>query len=263
MIFVFCSSVTGFDIDSSALRAARRNIRDLELESDMDLVRCNVLSGLPIHRSAPSMPVARTDDVKRIYHTEVAKVGPLGGAVSTVSEETLVEATLAVVTNGPFDVILMNPPFGTRRAGADVGFLRSAFDAVTAEGVVYSLHKSSTRLHLVKVAESLNIGCQVVAELRFAVPAMYEFHRESEVEIAVDLLRFCKGRAADALIPKHVTIPAYTPTAETAPHAHAKSGPRDRGPDHGKSTTGDSRSCGRDGGRGRGRGGASRGAGKR
>ncbi len=43
----------------------------------------------------------------------------------------------------------MNPPFGTRRKGADAAFLRAAFRLAT--GSVYSLHKSSTRAYLQKV----------------------------------------------------------------------------------------------------------------
>lgn len=47
--------------------------------------------------------------------------------------------------------VVMNPPFGTRRKGADVDFLRAAF-AISCNSV-YSLHKSSTRDHLLRVAE--------------------------------------------------------------------------------------------------------------
>ena len=47
------------------------------------------------------------------------------------------------------DVVIMNPPFGTRRKGADVEFLRAAFRV--ARTSVYSLHKSSTRKHIQRV----------------------------------------------------------------------------------------------------------------
>jgi hypothetical protein len=51
------------------------------------------------------------------------------------------------------DTVIMNPPFGTRRKGADVDFLRAATRLVRGGGgAVYSLHKSSTRAHLQKVA---------------------------------------------------------------------------------------------------------------
>jgi predicted RNA methylase len=51
------------------------------------------------------------------------------------------------------DTVIMNPPFGTRRKGADVEFLRAAARLVARDGgALYSLHKSSTRAHLQKVA---------------------------------------------------------------------------------------------------------------
>jgi hypothetical protein len=44
----------------------------------------------------------------------------------------------------------MNPPFGTRKKGADMGFLRAALHV--AKRAVYSLHKTSTRAHIEKHA---------------------------------------------------------------------------------------------------------------
>ncbi|XP_078170062.1 S-adenosyl-L-methionine-dependent methyltransferases superfamily protein isoform X2 [Carex rostrata] len=68
------------------------------------------------------------------------------------------------------DTIVMNPPFGTRKKGADMDFL--SLSLKVASRAVYSLHKTSTR------------------ELRFDVPQMYKFHKKKEVDIAVDLWRF-------------------------------------------------------------------------
>lgn len=49
------------------------------------------------------------------------------------------------------DTVIMNPPFGTKRKGVDMVFLKAAF--AMSRGSVYSLHKSSTRAHIQKVAE--------------------------------------------------------------------------------------------------------------
>eukprot|EP00877_Chromochloris_zofingiensis_P009215 jgi/Chrzof1/4547/Cz14g17230.t1 len=49
------------------------------------------------------------------------------------------------------DTVVMNPPFGTKRRGADIEFLKAACSIATHS--VYSLHKSSTREHIRKVAE--------------------------------------------------------------------------------------------------------------
>lgn len=48
------------------------------------------------------------------------------------------------------DTVIMNPPFGTKIKGADMQFLRVACSLGPQQ--VYSLHKSSTRNHIHKVA---------------------------------------------------------------------------------------------------------------
>jgi predicted RNA methylase len=48
------------------------------------------------------------------------------------------------------DTVVMNPPFGTKLKGADTQFLRVA--CALGPHAVYSLHKSSTRAHIHKVA---------------------------------------------------------------------------------------------------------------
>ncbi|GBF93134.1 methyltransferase [Raphidocelis subcapitata] len=99
------------------------------------------------------------------------------------------------------DTVIMNPPFGTRRKGADVDFLRAAARLVRGGGgAIYSLHKSSTRAHLQKVALR-ELGCseaQVLAELRYDLPATYKFHKQQSRDIEVDLWRFVVPPGPDA-----------------------------------------------------------------
>eukprot|EP00246_Nothoceros_aenigmaticus_P005417 TRINITY_DN1746_c0_g1_i4.p1 TRINITY_DN1746_c0_g1~~TRINITY_DN1746_c0_g1_i4.p1 ORF type:complete len:172 (-),score=26.34 TRINITY_DN1746_c0_g1_i4:270-785(-) len=96
-----------------------------------------------------------------------------------------------LVWKGPaVDTVIMNPPFGTRKKGADMEFLSAALKI--AGQAVYSLHKSSTREH-VKLAAVRTFGAasaEVLCELRYNLPTMYKFHKKQEVDIAVDLWRF-------------------------------------------------------------------------
>ncbi|OVA08584.1 hypothetical protein BVC80_209g330 [Macleaya cordata] len=88
------------------------------------------------------------------------------------------------------DTVIMNPPFGTRKKGADMNFLSVALKV--ASQAVYSLHKTTTREHIKKTAlRDFNAkSAEVICELRFDVPQLYKFHKKKEVDIAVDLWRF-------------------------------------------------------------------------
>ena len=54
---------------------------------------------------------------------------------------------------------------------------------------IYSLHKTSTRKHLLKKAAEWGVEAEVLAELRFDIPKMYKFHKKKTMDIEVDLLR--------------------------------------------------------------------------
>ncbi|KAI3935022.1 hypothetical protein MKW98_009941 [Papaver atlanticum] len=92
------------------------------------------------------------------------------------------------------DTVVMNPPFGTRKKGADMNFLAVAMKV--ASQAVYSLHKTTTRDHIKKtVLRDLNAkSAEVICELRYDVPQLYKFHKKKEVDIAVDLWRFVPQR---------------------------------------------------------------------
>lgn len=91
-----------------------------------------------------------------------------------------------------FDTVIMNPPFGTKHnKGLDLKFLQTGIKM--ASGAVYSLHKTSTREHVVKKAAEWGAEAQVLAELRYDLPNTYKHHKKSSVDINVDFIRFtCK-----------------------------------------------------------------------
>ena len=100
----------------------------------------------------------------------------------------LVQANLEQFDNrGDFDTIVMNPPFGTRKAGIDTLFLTKALNTAN---VVYSLHKTSTRDHFVKFANNNDLNIEVIAELRYDIPKTFKHHKEKSKDVYVDLYRF-------------------------------------------------------------------------
>lgn len=88
-----------------------------------------------------------------------------------------------------FDTVIMNPPFGTKHnAGIDMKFLEIATKLATKS--IYSLHKTSTRNHVLKKGTQLGAKGKVVAELRYDLPQVYKFHKKASVDIEVDFIRF-------------------------------------------------------------------------
>ncbi|CAI2163010.1 12694_t:CDS:2 [Funneliformis geosporum] len=66
------------------------------------------------------------------------------------------------------DTIIMNPPFGTKNnKGIDMIFLKNAIEIATTS--VYSLHKSSTREHIIKKSKEWGVECEVLAEMKVSI----------------------------------------------------------------------------------------------
>ncbi|KAJ2808873.1 hypothetical protein H4R20_000566 [Coemansia guatemalensis] len=147
------SSVVGIDIDTDALAVAQDNLGALEVEDVVELMRADLC-----HR-------------------------PTDGSSLELSQQLLAGM------RAKFDTAVLNPPFGTKpgNKGIDVVFLQAA--CLMARDAVYSLHKSSTREHLIKKVQSWGYKCEVLAELKFDVPMMYKFHKKKAVDVEVDLLR--------------------------------------------------------------------------
>ncbi|XP_074949519.1 rRNA N(6)-adenosine-methyltransferase METTL5 isoform X2 [Phalacrocorax aristotelis] len=81
-----------------------------------------------------------------------------------------------------FDTVIMNPPFGTKHnKGTDMIFLKTALQM--ARTAVYSLHKTSTRQHIQKKADEWEVKMEVIAELRYDLPASYKFHKKKSFHL--------------------------------------------------------------------------------
>lgn len=177
----------------------------------------------PAHIASRMIHVARQNgDIEGKYvcdlgaGTGALSIGAiLGGAVTVFSVEIDKEAleTLAVnadnfevqeqiepvvadifqtewlVSSTLIDTIIMNPPFGTRNRGADIAFLETA---LTLANTVYSLHKTSTRKHVILAAEKLGAKAYPLATIKYPLPKSYSFHTRQNQDIAVDFFKFTK-----------------------------------------------------------------------
>ncbi|XP_063238530.1 rRNA N6-adenosine-methyltransferase METTL5 [Bacillus rossius redtenbacheri] len=117
-----------------------------------------------------------------------ANVEELGNVDLVECDVRLLSAADDDVLNWRFDTVVMNPPFGTKRnRGLDMEFLRAGLRLATC--AVYSLHKTSTRAHVLRKAADWGAEARVLAELRFDLPASYKFHKRQSVDVRVDFVR--------------------------------------------------------------------------
>ncbi|NOZ77230.1 MAG: methyltransferase [Euryarchaeota archaeon] len=87
---------------------------------------------------------------------------------------------------GECDTVIQNPPFGVRRPGADRAFLEKALEMA---GVVYSIHKGSTREFIYAFVEKIGGRITDRKEFRFSIPHTYQFHRKEKKVVGVDVYR--------------------------------------------------------------------------
>ncbi|KAK2964327.1 putative S-adenosyl-L-methionine-dependent methyltransferase [Blattamonas nauphoetae] len=162
-------TVTSVDIDDSALSIAQSNAEHADVS--IEFIRADVFESLP------------TLLLPQIINAKL-------------SLSDTPESEFPVLQSPPtlplFDTVLMNPPFGTRKSGADLEFLRIA--CLLCQGSVFSLHKSSTRKHIVNTVKKWGLSCTPVGQYDYQIDAMYSFHKQDRVSVEVDLLRIdCSG----------------------------------------------------------------------
>ncbi len=95
---------------------------------------------------------------------------------------------------GDFDTSVMNPPFGTRRRGMDVMFLKKALQHCR---VTYSLHKmtKTSRQFLLRTIADVGGCVDAIFGLHICIPRTYGFHTKRRYSVAVDLYRITTERS--------------------------------------------------------------------
>ena len=86
------------------------------------------------------------------------------------------------------DTVVSNPPFGVKKRGADLRFLRKALSVAE---VTYSIHLAGekNRTFLMNEIERLGGTVTQIETFEFPIERIYEFHRKAKHMIQVDLYR--------------------------------------------------------------------------
>lgn len=85
------------------------------------------------------------------------------------------------------DIVLQNPPFGTKLRHSDIIFLKKAIETAP---VVYSFHKSETKSFLRQFADKNNAKITHIWDFKFPLKATFIFHRRKIHRISVSCFRF-------------------------------------------------------------------------
>jgi len=91
--------------------------------------------------------------------------------------------------NKKVDVVVQNPPFGTKDKHADVRFLEKA---TTLSNIVYSFHKSETKNFIDKKIEELKFKMTHYFEFDFPIKHSMKHHRKKIERIRVGCWRIKK-----------------------------------------------------------------------
>jgi putative methylase len=88
--------------------------------------------------------------------------------------------------DGKADVVLQNPPFGTKEKHADRLFLEKAFSNA---GIVYSFHKTTTKGFVGAIAK--DSGFRITRSWRydFRIKAVHKFHEKRSMIVDVTVFR--------------------------------------------------------------------------
>lgn len=135
---------------------------------------------------------------KKVYFVDVAKevMEICVENYNSVKEEfELGEAEFIVedivLFDEAVDLVVQNPPFGTKDEHADKKFLEQAF---SFGQIVYSMHKWSTRSFVEAISRDNDF--RITDEWRYAFPLKkaFQFHQKPTVNIDVGLWRMEKGK---------------------------------------------------------------------
>jgi len=91
--------------------------------------------------------------------------------------------------NEKVDIVVQNPPFGTKNKHIDKLFLEKAF---SASPLIYSMHKLSTQSFVEAISRDHGFTITEVGEYDFPIKAAFTFHTKPVRKIEVGLWRMEK-----------------------------------------------------------------------
>jgi putative methylase len=90
----------------------------------------------------------------------------------------------------PIDTVVSNPPFGVKKRGVDLRFLKKA---ISIADVIYSMHLAGdkNRVFLKNEIEKLDARVAQLETFQFPIGRLFEYHKKQKHMVDVDLYRIC------------------------------------------------------------------------
>lgn len=130
-----------------------------------------------VEKDAPALAIARENYENTQKEWQVGKA-------------TFYEQDICEFSPNPdlkIDVVIMNPPFGTKTEHADKKFLETAFKTAP---IVYSFHKTTTRKFVEAIAKDSRYKITHYWDFEFPLKQTMKFHSQRIKRIAVTAYRF-------------------------------------------------------------------------
>ncbi|MFC1728223.1 METTL5 family protein [Nanoarchaeota archaeon] len=89
------------------------------------------------------------------------------------------------------DVVIQNPPFGTKEAHADKEFLEKAFEIAP---IIYTFHKTSTKGFVEAISKDHNYKITHQLDFDFPIKATMDFHEKRIEKIKVSCFRLTQDQ---------------------------------------------------------------------
>lgn len=117
-------------------------------------------------------------------YNQVKQEYEIGEAVFVMSDIALFDE------HEQMDIVIQNPPFGTKIKHADKRFLEKAF---LVAPIVYSLHKYSTKSFVEAISRDHGFEITDLWRYEFPIKAAFKFHEKPKVMIKVGLWRMARS----------------------------------------------------------------------
>jgi putative methylase len=89
------------------------------------------------------------------------------------------------------DIVIQNPPFGTKNEHIDKKFLEKAF---SVSNIVYSMHKYSTKKFVEAISKDFQFEITDLWRYDFPIKAQFKFHQKPVRDVDVGLWRMEKNQ---------------------------------------------------------------------